>query len=101
MQIIWKAMFENNTISTLYIIDAHIKNLEFAYMVVGRSQTLLIELGNAYKTKMELLKRIENDSFSRIKNTTETHYSSKINSETTTGEKAVRGSFYEANKKVS
>lgn len=74
-------MFANNYTGTLAVIDAQIKQLEFAFMVVGSSQSLLIELGNAYKIKMELIKIIENDNFIKNKSYIESHYSSKIDTE--------------------
>lgn len=74
-----QAMFKNHNISTLQVIEAHIRNLEYAYMVVGSSQSLLIELGNAYKAKNELLKQIDNDSFSKHYDISRITFSSKLN----------------------
>lgn len=100
MSIYIKAMFANHNISTLAIIEMHIRDLEYAFMVVSSSQALLIELGNAYKVKMKLIKMFDHDNFNKKSNTKKRHYPSKINSETKPREIRSKQSFYECNRQV-
>jgi len=78
-----KPRYGNPNNSTLIIIERHIFNLEFNYMVVGASKALLIELGTAYKTKMEIIMRMRNESANHTE-FSEKNYPSKLNKETST-----------------
>lgn len=74
-------MFVNSAISTLSVIDAHIYNLEYTFMVVGKSPSLVIELGNAYKMKTQLINEIENGEIWQHKRPKRTVFASKMNTE--------------------
>ena len=76
-----KADYGNPNKSTLQIIDEHIRQLEYNFMVVGVSRALLTELGTAYKTKMQLLNLMQNGHTNHFK-VSKTNYHSKLNSQT-------------------
>ncbi len=75
-------MFGVTNPTTLSVIEAHIKQLEFNYMVVGSSQNLLFELGSAYKLKMTLIKELENGNIRETTTFSKKNYPSKLNQKT-------------------
>lgn len=77
-------MFGVTNPTTLSVIEALIKQLEFNYMVVGSSQSLLFELGNAYRVKMELIKNLQNGNIYKTTSFSKKNYPSKLNQKAVT-----------------
>ena len=72
-------MFGVTHSTTLAVIEAQIKQLEFNYMVVGSSQNLLVELGNAYKVLMMLINELKNGNIHQKTSLSTKNYPSKLN----------------------
>lgn len=72
-------MFLVENTSTLLLIEEQIKQLEFNFMVVGSSQNLLVELGNAYKVKMMLVKEMKYGNIHQNTSLSTKNYTSKLN----------------------